>query len=305
MIGLGRMGLNMTRRLLRHRQQVVVWDRSLGPIADAEADGAIGASSPADVVRRLTPPRAVWVMVPSGAPTAAVIEELADHLEPGDIVIDGGNSKWKETVERATALAQRGIELLDSGTSGGIWGLENGYCLMIGGSETAFEQVEEIFRALAPEQGYARMGPSGSGHFVKMVHNGIEYGMLQAYGEGFEVLRRGSYELDLGAIATVWNRGSVVRSWLLELAELAFVDDPELDSVAPYVEDSGEGRWTIEAAIEEDVPAPATVAALFARFASRGNGEFSAKVIAALRKQFGGHGVRAAVPQKPPTGEVG
>jgi 6-phosphogluconate dehydrogenase len=288
------MGLNMTRRLLRGGHEVVVFDRAAGPVAEAKADGAVVASDLSELAGKLEPPRIVWIMVPSGEVTQSVLDELSGVLAEGDIVIDGGNSKWKDTMERAEALAAKGIKLLDAGTSGGVWGLENGYCLMVGGDKDAFAQVEPIFKTLAPEGGYEYMGPSGSGHFVKMIHNGIEYAMLQAYGEGFEILQKSEYDLDLGAIAALWNKGSVVRSWLLELAERAFAEDPKLDSIAGFVDDSGEGRWTVQAAIHESVPAPAITSALFARFYSRQDESFAAKVIAALRKQFGGHPVKEA-----------
>jgi 6-phosphogluconate dehydrogenase len=296
MAGLGRMGLNMTRRLLRGGHEVVVFNRSAGPVLEAKADGAAAASDLPSLAGQLEAPRVVWIMVPSGEVTQSVLDELSGVLVSGDVIIDGGNSKWKDTIERADALAAKGIKLLDAGTSGGVWGLENGYCLMVGGDEEAYARAEPIFQTLAPEGGYARMGPSGSGHFTKMIHNGIEYAMLQAYGEGFEILQKSEYDLDLGAIAALWNKGSVVRSWLLELAERAFAQDPKLDSIAGYVEDSGEGRWTVQAAIHESVPAPAIATALFARFYSRQDESFAAKVIAALRKEFGGHPVKEAPP---------
>lgn len=299
MVGLGRMGYNMTLRLLQHGHEVVAFNRTPEKVQQAASEGAIPAASLNELVANLGSPKVVWIMVPAGAPTAAVIDDLAGLLARGDIVIDGGNSKWKETIERASMLQERGISLLDSGTSGGIWGLKNGYCLMVGGPKGAFDVVEPILRDLAPEAGYAQVGPSGAGHFVKMIHNGVEYGLLQAYGEGFEILAQSEYDLDLGAIASLWNRGSVVRSWLLELAEAAFEEDPKLTSVEGYVEDSGEGRWTVQAAIHEGVPAPAIANALFARFYSRQDDSFAAKVVAALRKQFGGHSVRES-PREPP-----
>lgn len=299
------MGLNMTRRLLRGGHEVVVFNRNPEPIQQAVAEGAVGAQSLQGLVGELDDPKVVWVMVPAGPPVSEVIAALTNLLGPGDIVVDGGNSKWKDTIERAAVMKERGLRLLDCGTSGGVWGLDLGYCLMVGGEEQAFKAIEPVFETLAPKDGYGYMGPSGSGHFVKMIHNGIEYAMLQAYAEGFEILEKSEYSLDLAAIAKLWNQGSVIRSWLLELAEAAFDEDPRLASVAGYVEDSGEGRWTVQAAIHEAVPAPAIATALFARFYSRQDESFSAKVIAALRKQFGGHAVREAAPQEPPTGEEG
>jgi 6-phosphogluconate dehydrogenase len=292
MVGLGKMGLNMTRRLLRGGHEVVAYNRSPEPIRKAEEEGAEGASTLEDLVKALELPRVVWVMVPAGDPTASVLSQLEGILDGGDIVVDGGNSKWKDTIERAGHLRTAGIELLDAGTSGGVWGLEAGYCLMVGGARGAFETVEPALEALAPEGGYAHVGGSGAGHFVKMIHNGIEYGIMQSYGEGFEILERSEYDLDLRSIASLWNRGSVIRSWLLELAERALEEDPRLEGVGAYVEDSGEGRWSVQAAIHEAVPAPAMAAALFARFYSRLDDSFSAKMIAALRDQFGGHGTQ-------------
>jgi 6-phosphogluconate dehydrogenase len=231
-------------------------------------------------------------MVPSGDPVDLTIEQLIPSLSKEDIIVDGGNSHYKDSIRRAEKLKQLGIHFVDAGTSGGIWGLQEGYCLMIGGEKATIEQLEPIFKTLAPENGFAHVGPSGAGHFVKMVHNGIEYGMLQAYGEGFEMLKTSQFELDLGKISRLWNRGSVVRSWLLELAESAFAKDPQLSSIRGYVEDSGEGRWTVLEAVEREIPAPILTLSLFARFASRQDDSFSAKVIAALRNEFGGHPVR-------------
>jgi 6-phosphogluconate dehydrogenase len=235
----------------------------------------------------------VWLMVPAGPITDEAIEKFASLLEAGDVIVDGGNSRYTDTVERATVLANRGIELVDAGTSGGIWGLAEGFCLMVGGSKEAFAGLEPIFAALAPPEGYAHVGPSGSGHFVKMVHNGIEYALMQAYAEGFELLRSSGFELDLAQVSDLWRHGSVVRSWLLDLAASALASDPELNSVAPYVEDSGEGRWTIETALDNAVPTPTIALSLFARFASRQDESFSAKMLAALRREFGGHAVRS------------
>jgi 6-phosphogluconate dehydrogenase len=305
MVGLGRMGLNMTRRLLRGGHEVVAYNRSPEPIEEAVKEGAIGATSLEELVSHLESPKAVWLMVPAGDVTQSMIDELGGLLGEGGILIDGGNSKWKDTIERADALSKKGIRLIDCGTSGGVWGLELGYCLMVGGEKKAFEALEPVFKTLAPDKGYGHMGPSGSGHFVKMIHNGIEYAMLQSYGEGFEILERSEYSLDLAKIAKLWNRGSVIRSWLLELAESAFDEDPKLESIAGYVEDSGEGRWTVQAAIHESVPAPAIATALFARFYSQQDESFASKVIAALRKQFGGHAVREAAALEPPKGEEG
>ncbi|GBD16964.1 6-phosphogluconate dehydrogenase, NAD(+)-dependent, decarboxylating [bacterium HR26] len=293
-VGLGRMGGNMVKRLLRDGHRVVAYNRSPGPVREAEAAGAIGAYSLEEVVERLSPPRVVWLMVPAGDPTEQMVDAFAELLAPGDILIDGGNSYWKDSVRRAERLRERGIAFLDVGTSGGIWGLELGYCLMIGGEETAFRTVEPAFRTLAPENGYRHVGPSGAGHFAKMVHNGIEYGLMQAYAEGFEILQASPYDYDLAGLANLWNHGSVIRSWLLELAERAFQRDPRLESIRGYVEDSGEGRWTVLTAIEEDVPAPVITLSLQMRFRSRQADSFAAKVAAALRREFGGHAVVTA-----------
>jgi 6-phosphogluconate dehydrogenase len=307
MIGLGRMGGNMTLRLIRHGHEVVAFDPSEEARERTVAGGAIGAATIEELVAALEPPRVVWIMVPAGPVTENVVTELGERLGDGDLVVDGGNSKYTESQRRAAQLAERGIAFLDCGTSGGIWGLENGYCLMVGGDAGAFAIAEPVFAALAPDRGYAHVGASGGGHFVKMVHNGIEYGLLAAYGEGFEIMKAGPFELDLPEIAAVWQHGSVVRSWLLELLVQAYAEDPQLAGVRGYVEDSGEGRWTLEAAIEESVPAFSTAAALFLRFLSRQDESYSAKVIAALRKQFGGHAVKAAEtsdsPEAVPGGE--
>jgi 6-phosphogluconate dehydrogenase len=294
MIGLGRMGGNMTRRLLQGGHQVAVYDRSADAVHAAVAEGATGAASLAELVAALTPPRAVWMMVPAGVPVEATIAEVTPLLASGDVLIDGGNSNYKDSIRRAEALAPVGIRFVDAGTSGGIWGLTEGYCLMVGGEREAFELIESALRTLAPEQGYLHTGASGSGHFTKMVHNGIEYGMLQAFGEGFEILRSSRFDLDLPAIAELWRHGSVVRSWLLDLLARALQQDPVLAGVRGYVEDSGEGRWTVFEAIEQNVPAPVLTLSLLARFASRQDESFSAKVIAALRREFGGHAIRSA-----------
>jgi 6-phosphogluconate dehydrogenase len=292
MIGLGRMGANMTERLLRGGHKLITYDRNPEAIQRCVDQGALGARSLADFVKQLSLPRVIWLMVPSGDPVDLTIEQLIPSLSKEDIIVDGGNSHYKDSIRRAEKLKQLGIHFVDAGTSGGIWGLQEGYCLMIGGEKATIEQLEPIFKTLAPENGFAHVGPSGAGHFVKMVHNGIEYGMLQAYGEGFEMLKTSQFELDLGSISRLWNRGSVVRSWLLELAESAFAKDPQLSSIRGYVEDSGEGRWTVLEAVEREIPAPILTLSLFARFASRQDDSFSAKVIAALRNEFGGHPVR-------------
>ena len=292
MVGLGRMGGNMALRLGRHGHEVVGYSISDEDRARAEEAGTRVAVSLQALVARLEPPRAVWLMVPAGAPTASTVDLLADMLEPGDVVIDGGNSNFTDSVRRAAQLDDRGIAFVDAGVSGGVWGLEEGYCLMLGGPADAVERLRPVLDALAPEDGWAHVGPNGSGHFVKMVHNGIEYGLLQAYGEGFEIMRTSAFDLDLARIAELWRRGSVVRSWLLDLLAQALEREPDLASVRGYVEDSGEGRWTVLSAIDQDVPAPVTALSLFARMASRQDESFSAKVIAALRREFGGHAVR-------------
>jgi 6-phosphogluconate dehydrogenase len=296
MIGLGRMGANMTTRLIRGGHQLAVYDRSPEAVARSVADGATGASSLADQVAKLTPPRAVWIMVPSGGPTDSTVAELLGLLAPGDAIVDGGNSNYKDSQARYALAKAKGVAFIDAGTSGGVWGLANGYCLMVGGDEAAVRRVEPVFTTLAPPDGYAYVGPSGAGHFSKMVHNGIEYGMLAAYGEGFEILEKSEFTYDLHQLAELWLHGSVVRSWLLELAELAFREDPNLADIRGYVDDSGEGRWTVQAAIDENVPAPVITMALLSRFVSRQPESFSAKVIAALRNQFGGHAVKHEEP---------
>ncbi len=293
MIGLGKMGGNMTERLSRGGHKVVVFDRHPEHVARYVEKGAEGAKDAADIVVRLTAPRIVWIMVPAGAPVDETIAVLLPGMSPGDVIIDGGNSNFHDTMRRAADLKQKGIEFIDSGTSGGIWGLENGYCLMVGGSDAAFSLCEPIFKSLAPPDGYAHMGPSGAGHYVKMIHNGIEYGALQAYAEGYEILHASKdFDLDLHRIAKVWNHGSVVRSWLNELAERAFAKDVDLAALKGFVADSGEGRWTVQEAIDLDVPAPVITLSLLARLRSRQEDSFSAKVIAALRNEFGGHAVQ-------------
>jgi len=293
MIGLGRMGGNMVRRLVQGSHELIVYDQSAEAVKQQVGTGAKGAKDIADVSRQLTPRRVVWVMVPAGDAVDSTIEQLMPHLTKGDVVIDGGNSNFRDSRRRAEMLKVRGIEFLDVGTSGGVWGLEHGYCLMIGGSLAAFQHCEPIFRTLAPADGYAHVGPSGAGHYVKMVHNGIEYGMLQAYAEGYEILHASQdFKLQLGQIAKLWNHGSVVRSWLNELAERALSRDDQLTGIRGYVEDSGEGRWTVEEAMRLDVPAPVITMSLIARLRSRQQESFGAKVIAALRREFGGHAVQ-------------
>jgi 6-phosphogluconate dehydrogenase len=295
MIGLGRMGGNMTERLMRDKHQVVVFDRSPEAIQKYVTLGAVGASSPADIVAKLAAPRVAWIMVPAGKPVDDTIAALLPGLSKGDVIIDGGNSNFHDSMRRAAELAPKGIHFVDAGTSGGVWGLENGYCLMVGASDEAFALCEPIFKSLAPPDGYGHMGPPGTGHYVKMIHNGVEYGMLQAYAEGYEILHASKdFKLDLHQIAKVWNQGSVVRSWLNELAELAFAHDPNLDQLKGFVEDSGEGRWTVQEAIDLDVPAPVITLSLLTRLRSRQTDSFSAKVIAALRNEFGGHAVKKA-----------
>ncbi len=292
MVGLGRMGGNMAVRLARHGLKVVGYSISGPDRVRASQAGTPVAGSLQELVANLQPPRSVWLMVPAGEPTGSTIDLLADMLEPGDVVIDGGNSNFTDSVRRAAQLDGRGIAFVDAGVSGGIWGLDEGYCLMLGGPATAIERLRPALDALAPPDGWAHVGPNGSGHFVKMIHNGIEYGLLQAYGEGFEILRTSAFDLDLAQISELWRRGSVVRSWLLDLLSTALQREPDLASVRGYVEDSGEGRWAVLAAMDQDVPAPVTVLSLFARMGSRQDESFSAKVVAALRREFGGHAVR-------------
>jgi len=293
MVGLGRMGAGMTRRLLGGGHRVVATDLSAEAVAAAASAGAVGAASLQELVTKLAArPRVVWLMVPAGAPTEQAIGELGGLLERGDIVIDGGNSNYHDSMRRGEQLAARGIEFVDCGVSGGIWGLQEGFCLMAGGSKEAYAHIEPALRTLAPPDGYAHVGPSGAGHFVKMVHNGIEYGMMAAYGEGFELLAGSRFGIDLRQVSALWEHGSVVRSWLLELATRAFERDPRLASIRGYVEDSGEGRWTVQEALDQDVPLPIITLSLMRRFASRQTESFSAKVQAALRNEFGGHAVR-------------
>jgi 6-phosphogluconate dehydrogenase len=293
MIGLGRMGANMTTRLMRGGHHVVVYDRDPAAVQRSATDGATGSGSLRELVDKLQSPRSVWIMVPAGDPTDSTIGELLGLLQPGDAIIDGGNSRWTDSKARYARCKEKQVSFIDAGTSGGVWGLENGYCLMVGGDDDAVERAEPIFLTLAPEGGYAHVGPSGAGHFSKMVHNGIEYGMLAAYGEGFEILEKSEYDYDLHQLASIWRYGSVVRSWLLELLELALRNDPDLAKVKGWVDDSGEGRWTVQAAIDENVPAPVITMSLISRFVSRQPESFSAKVIAALRNEFGGHAIKS------------
>ena len=291
MIGLGRMGANMAQRLQEGGHTVVVYDRNPDNIATCAANGNTSASSVEDLVSQLPSPRIVWLMVPSGPIVDSAIAEVLPLLGPGDIVVDGGNSNFHDSVRRACELKESGVRYIDCGTSGGVWGLKNGYCLMVGGDKDAFDHMEPIFKTLAPPDGYAHVGKSGAGHFVKMIHNGIEYGMLEAYGEGFELLHASDFGIDLHQVSHLWMQGSVVRSWLLELAERAFEKEPDLESLKGYVDDSGMGRWTVQEAIDKNVPAPVLTLSLLVRMASRQEDSFSAKVIAALRNEFGGHAV--------------
>jgi 6-phosphogluconate dehydrogenase len=291
-VGLGKMGLNMVTRLRRGGHRVVVFDRASEAVARAEDAGAEGADSLADLAERLSPPRAVWVMVPAGAPTESTVTRLGDLLSANDAVIDGGNTNFQDDVRRAAALKAKGIAYVDAGTSGGIWGLEKGYCLMVGGDADVCARLEPIFLTLAPPNGYLRVGDSGAGHYVKMIHNGIEYGLMQAYAEGFELLHASEYHVDVAKVATLWMQGSVVRSWLLELTARALADDPDLSKLEAYVDDSGEGRWTLGEAIAHSVPMPVLTAALFTRFRSREDSPFAERLLAALRQQFGGHAVK-------------
>lgn len=295
MIGLGKMGGNMATRLLRGGHSVVAYNRSPEPVRAAEAEGAVGATSLADAIARLTAPRVVWLMLPAGDVTEVALVEAASLLGVNDIVVDGGNSNYKDTMRRADYLADKGIYFVDCGTSGGIWGLKEGYSLMVGGRAEAVDQLRPALETLAPapDRGWAHVGPSGSGHFVKMVHNGIEYGMMQAYAEGFEILRaKKDFNLDLHQVAELWRHGSVVRSWLLDLTAAALADDPELSDLRGWVADSGEGRWTVFESIDLDVPAPVITLALQMRFVSRQDESYAAKLLAAMRNQFGGHAVK-------------
>jgi 6-phosphogluconate dehydrogenase len=295
MVGLGRMGMNMTRRLLKGGHEVVVYNRTSEKIDQMVKEGASGAYSLSEVVEKLSPPRVVWIMLPAGSAVDDHITQFKEILSPGDIVVDGGNTYYKDDIRRAESLAEKNIQFMDAGVSGGIWGLEVGYCLMVGGTKASFQRLEPIFKTLAPDEGYLYCGDVGAGHFVKMVHNGIEYGMMQAYGEGFEILEASPYapSINHAEVAHLWNQGSVVRSWLLELAEAAFRQDGKLSDIQGVVEDSGEGRWTVEQAIETGVSAPVIALSLMRRFRSQKKDNFSDKVVAALRREFGGHAVVA------------
>jgi len=291
-IGLGKMGMNMVTRLRRDNHRVVVFDRSADLVKQAESQGCVAATSLPDLIGKLAAPRTVWIMVPSGAPTEETVQAVAALLQPGDTVIDGGNTRFHDDVRRAADLKKKQLHYVDVGTSGGVWGLKVGYCLMIGGDDAPVKRLTPIFTTLAPENGWAHVGGHGAGHYVKMVHNGIEYSMMQGYAEGFELMSKSEYNLDLGRVADLWMHGSVVRSWLLELAVDALKDDPKLDKLKGFVQDSGEGRWMIADAIEKDVPVPTLTTALFTRFRSRQDQSFAEKMLAALRNAFGGHAVR-------------
>jgi 6-phosphogluconate dehydrogenase len=292
-IGLGRMGLNMVIRLLQDGHHVIAYNRTLEKVDPLVEKGAVKAESPQAVIAQLKSPRIVWLMLPAGSVTDEYIDQLTPLLEAGDILIDGGNAYYKDSIRRAATLKTKGIYFLDAGVSGGIWGLKNGYCIMVGGLEVAFKVAEPIFKTLAPKDGYAYVGRSGAGHFVKMVHNGIEYGLLQAYGEGFALLKgKKEFEINLESIAHLWNRGSVIQSWLLELTEKALSEKQTFENIRPYVEDSGEGRWTVLEGLELNIPLPVISLSLLERFRSRLTESFSDKMIAALRQQFGGHAVR-------------
>ena len=294
-IGLGRMGGNMAQRLVAGGHRVVTYDRDTTAVTASAGFGGEGASSLEDVVSRLAAPRALWIMVPAGQPTEDTIDDLAKLLNPGDAILDGGNANYKDTMRRGEKLAAQGIDFIDVGTSGGIWGFTEGYSLMVGGDEAAVKRLEPIFHTLAPapDKGYSRVGASGAGHFTKMVHNGVEYGLMQAYAEGFELLAaKEEFDLDLPAIAQTWRHGSVVRSWLLDLAAHALKEDPELESLDTYVDDSGEGRWTVQESVDLAVPIPVITMSLQARFRSRQQQPFGGRLLAALRNQFGGHAVR-------------
>jgi len=297
-VGLGRMGGNMVHRIHRDSDhEVVAFDMSSEAVEEAVGHGASGVASLEELVSQLEAPRSVWIMVPAGDPTAQTIDKLSDLLEEGDAILDGGNSKWTDSRDRGARLAENGLHFVDVGTSGGVWGLEVGYCMMVGGSDEAVGRLAPILDVLAPPEGWGHMGPTGAGHYVKMVHNGVEYGMMQAYAEGFEIMHASDYDVDLEKVAHLWNQGSVIRSWLLELAERAFADEGrDLERLEGYVEDSGEGRWTILDAMDNDVPSPVISMALMARFYSRRNGDYTARVLAALRNQFGGHAVKAHDP---------
>jgi 6-phosphogluconate dehydrogenase len=295
MVGLGKMGANMTTRLVKGGHTIVVYDRDAHAVSTSTSGGATGSSSLADLVSKLTPPRAVWIMVPAGDPTESTVRELAKLLSKGDTIIDGGNSNYKDDMRRQKDLDPMGLHYVDVGTSGGIWGLKEGYSLMVGGDKAAVDRLRPIFETLAPSktEGWGRMGPTGSGHFVKMIHNGIEYGLMQAYAEGFAILQaKKEFALDVAQIAEVWRYGSVVRSWLLDLAANALKENPTLKGIAPYVVDSGEGRWTVAEAVDLNIPAPIITQSLIERLRSRDDDSYSDKMLAALRNQFGGHAIK-------------
>jgi 6-phosphogluconate dehydrogenase len=292
LIGLGKMGANMTERLLGENHEIVVFDLNSEALENAEKKGASPANSIEELVSMLKKPRIVWLMIPSGKPVQNTIEKLTTLLDEDDIIIDGGNSFYKDSKKRAEELKKHGIYFLDSGISGGILGLKNGYCTMVGGEEKIFKYCEPLFKTLAPENGYKYIGASGSGHFVKMIHNGIEYGLMEAYAEGFEIMHASVYDVDLAGVADLWGKGSVVRSWLLELVANSLREDKHLSGIRGYVEDSGEGRWTVDEAIEKNIPAPVITQSLLARLRSRQEESYGAKLLAALRNQFGGHAVK-------------
>jgi len=300
MIGLGRMGMNMARRLLGGKHEVVVYNRTQDKVKQMEEEGAIGSVSLEDMVQKLSTPRVLWIMLPAGKIVDDTIETLIPLIDPGDIIVDGGNTNFRDDICRAEELKKSGIHYIDAGISGGIWGLQVGYCTMIGGDEVDFKHIEPLLETLAPKDGYLYCGSTGSGHFVKMVHNGIEYATMEAYGEGFEMLKASPYggDLNMQAVAHLWNQGSVIRSWLLELLESAFEKDPELSGIKGYVEDSGEGRWTVQEAVDMSVSVPVIALSLFKRFQSRQENLFSDKVLAALRNEFGGHAVTKTDTQK-------
>lgn len=296
MIGLGRMGMNMVRRLMQHDIEVVAYNRSADKVDEIKNEGAIPAYSLQEIKDQLEPPRIVWSMLPAGPATQAIMDQLKELLDEGDTVIEGGNSYYKDDIANSEALAEKGLKYLDAGVSGGIWGLKVGYCTMIGGPKDEFERLEPIFKALAPENGYMYCGPAGSGHFVKMVHNGIEYGMMQAYAEGFALIEDSQFgdDIDFGELSDLWNQGSVIRSWLLELAADAFKKSERLEDLEGYVDDSGEGRWTVLQSVETATPTPVLTMALMERFSSRRPNDFRNRVLSALRREFGGHPVKAA-----------
>ncbi|MGQ9615613.1 MAG: phosphogluconate dehydrogenase (NAD(+)-dependent, decarboxylating) [Spirochaetota bacterium] len=294
LVGLGRMGKNIARRLIQGGHRVVVYNRALEKVEAMEKEGAIPSRSIQELVNKLKQPRIIWLMLPAGEVVEEHIKKLSSHVSKGDILIDGGNSYYKDDIRRQKELEEKGINYLDIGVSGGIWGLKLGFCLMVGGRKEDFDRVEPLLKTLSPEDGYLYCGPSGAGHFIKMVHNGIEYALMEAYGEGFELLQNSPYRqyMSFEKVAHLWNRGSVIRSWLLELVESAFHKDPELKEIRGYVEDSGEGRWTVHQAVDSDAPATAIAHALFKRFRSRQTDSFSDKIIAALRREFGGHTIK-------------